>query len=189
MDKLFALLLTLPTPCRLDAAAFNPSKSQRQLLHRFANFVTEGGREGTSGWGPAPSTSSSAVPASAAPSQHPSTKADSLLSTAKSVTFNPSSRATIDEDEDDGEFKIPSSKKGKRKAGDQAEQTAAGRKASTAGQEHGGKAKSKSKGKGRSAPVDLSDMVHEGEWSMNEEGKFKHRFEVSEVRLASAAPS
>ncbi|ORY90158.1 arginine-tRNA-protein transferase [Leucosporidium creatinivorum] len=163
----------------LDAAAFNPSKSQRQLLHRFANFVTEGGREGTSGWGPPSSTSNATTPAPTPSSQHPSTKADSLLSTAKSVTFNPSSRATIDEDEDNAEFKVPSSKKGKRKAGDESEQSAAGRKAaSSAGQEHGYKAKGKSKGKGRAAPVDLSDMVHEGEWSRNGEDKpFKHRFE------------
>lgn len=159
---------------RLDAAAFTPSKSQRQLLSRFSHFVIDGGREGTPGWGPAPSTSS-APAGSSTTAAHP-TKSDSMLSAAKSVTFNPSSKVSISDDEANAEFKVPSAKKGKRKAGDVSERAAVEKQAS----ELGAKGKAKAKGKGRGAPIDLGDMVHEGEWSRNGDDKtFKHRFEVS----------
>ncbi|BGP12345.1 hypothetical protein JCM10213_006524 [Rhodosporidiobolus nylandii] len=39
----------------LDACAFKPSRSQRQILQRFNAFVRDGEREGQSGWGPAAS--------------------------------------------------------------------------------------------------------------------------------------
>ncbi|GAA6046515.1 hypothetical protein JCM3770_006187 [Rhodotorula araucariae] len=36
----------------LDTAAFKPSRSQRQVLQRFAAFLRDGDREGQPGWGP-----------------------------------------------------------------------------------------------------------------------------------------
>ncbi|GAA5997142.1 arginyltransferase [Rhodotorula paludigena] len=47
----------------LDASAFKPSRSQRQVLQRFAAFMRDGEREGQAGWGPAPSERSGAADA------------------------------------------------------------------------------------------------------------------------------
>ncbi|GAA6002619.1 hypothetical protein JCM10207_007596 [Rhodosporidiobolus poonsookiae] len=44
----------------LDAAAFQPSRSQRQVLQRFNAFVRDGEREGQPGWGPVASGSGTA---------------------------------------------------------------------------------------------------------------------------------
>ena len=110
-----------------------------------------------------------------------------MLSAAMSVTFNPSSKVAISDDEANAEFKVPhTNKKAKRKAG------AGDEKATIAGEkgvaELGFKAKAKAKGKGRSAPIDLGDMVHEGEWSRSGEDKvFRHRFEVRSFARDSSA--
>ncbi|GAA6018273.1 hypothetical protein JCM11491_005136 [Sporobolomyces phaffii] len=40
-----------------DSSKFKPSRSQRQVLQRFSNFVKEGGRQGEKGWGPSVATS------------------------------------------------------------------------------------------------------------------------------------
>ncbi|GAA5837085.1 hypothetical protein JCM9279_005581 [Rhodotorula babjevae] len=45
---------------QLDPHRFKPSRSQRQVLQRFAAFVRTGEREGQVGWGPSRSSSSSA---------------------------------------------------------------------------------------------------------------------------------
>ncbi|GAA6064208.1 hypothetical protein JCM10212_001621 [Sporobolomyces blumeae] len=44
-----------------DSSQFKPSRGQRQVLQRFANFMREGGRAGEKGWGPPSSTSTQAV--------------------------------------------------------------------------------------------------------------------------------
>jgi arginine-tRNA-protein transferase len=124
----------------------------------------------------------------------PTVKPDSLLTTAKSVTFNPSGQPSITDDEDNAEFRAPAGKKGKRKAiedGPGAGITE-GRKEKGTGEEMGkgggsNKAKVKAKGKGKAMPMSLSEMVHEGEWEKRDPEKpFKHRFEVSVRDLLSA---
>lgn len=47
--------------CRQDSSKFKPTRSQRQVLQRFSNYVRDGGREGEKGWGP-PSSSTTAKP-------------------------------------------------------------------------------------------------------------------------------
>ncbi|GAA5922830.1 arginyltransferase [Sporobolomyces koalae] len=42
-----------------DSSKFRPSRSQRQVLQRFSNFVKEGGRTGERGWGPAKTSADS----------------------------------------------------------------------------------------------------------------------------------
>ncbi|GAA5877358.1 hypothetical protein JCM16303_006255 [Sporobolomyces ruberrimus] len=57
-----------------DSSKFKPSRSQRQVLQRFANFVKEGGREGERGWGPPPSASTSMTNDNVDEQQKPSDK-------------------------------------------------------------------------------------------------------------------
>lgn len=52
-----------------DSSKFKPTRSQRQVLQRFANFVKHGGREGERGWGPPRSTSSTTPPLGASPTK------------------------------------------------------------------------------------------------------------------------
>ncbi|BGP44414.1 Arginyl-tRNA--protein transferase 1 [Rhodotorula kratochvilovae] len=47
----------------LDAAAFTPSRSQRQVLQRFAAYTCQGEREGHPGWGPPPAEGTAAASA------------------------------------------------------------------------------------------------------------------------------
>lgn len=107
-----------------------PSKSQKQLVHRFSAFVREGGREGAIGWGrlssePEPTIDQEEVfpismdPTISTPSESssnlgnlvprsPSTLKphDSLLSTAVAVTFSPSAQPTLEDDEDNQDFML-----------------------------------------------------------------------------------
>ncbi|KAI5477039.1 arginine-tRNA-protein transferase [Pseudohyphozyma bogoriensis] len=169
----------------LDAEAFSPSKSQRQLLHRFSTFMIDdsASREGTAGWG---SLADKPVPASKGPSENEEKKEkveekpkgvhDSLLSTAVSVNFSPKN-PVIEEDEDvaQGKGKGRGKSKGKGRASGLVES-----KMVVDGEGKvavGGVKKNKGKGK-NSKTVDLVDIVHEGDW-VNSDVKrpFKHRFE------------
>ncbi|GAA5985354.1 hypothetical protein JCM5350_005155 [Sporobolomyces pararoseus] len=47
-----------------DSSKFKPTRSQRQVLQRFSNFVKLGGRQGERGWGPSSNSTSPATPTS-----------------------------------------------------------------------------------------------------------------------------
>lgn len=145
----------------LEAALFSPSKSQRQTLHRFANFCIVGTREGTPGWGPATHSTAST-------SEH---KTDSLLSTATSVTFEPARQPVIDEQDED----VPMPTRRGKKAGRRTSVAAA------SGPHPGSPSlKGKGKGKGKAEHMTFEDMVHEGDWANSEPSQpFKHKFQAS----------
>ncbi|KDE06916.1 hypothetical protein MVLG_02804 [Microbotryum lychnidis-dioicae p1A1 Lamole] len=179
----------------LDAAAFVPAKSQRQVLNRFTAFVIDGDHEGKPGWGPVdPSTisnadpnldpSSSSVPPSptAVLSTSPPmnknvpTKADSLLTTANAVTFDPPIEPPTISDEDQ-DLRAPTRSKhdAQRKGKAKADATKAEPGPSD---ESRAKLAGPTKGGRRKAPTDLSEMVHQLEWAKSPVDKpFKHKFE------------
>jgi hypothetical protein len=99
-----------------------------------------------------------------------------MLSLAKSVTFNPAQPA-IAESEDAADF-LHSDVTSKK-----SHIYAAKRKGKTdpaAPPPLAAKSGTKAKGKGRAVPLDLVDLVHEGDWSRSDElDPFKHKFEVS----------
>ncbi|SCV67967.1 BQ2448_88 [Microbotryum intermedium] len=181
----------------LDAAAFVPGKSQRQVLNRFAALVIDGDHQGKLGWGPVdPSTtsnldpslntssSSASVPPAAMLSTSPptnknvATKADSLLTTAKSVMFNPPVEPPTIRDEDQEHpvptrSKLDANRKGKAQADEAMSDTV-----STEDRKATPKPSSPLKGGKRKAPTDLSEMVHQLEWANSPADKpFKHKFE------------
>ncbi|KAK4055081.1 Arginyl-tRNA--protein transferase 1 [Microbotryomycetes sp. JL201] len=151
----------------LEAPAFTPSKSQRQLLHRFANMCTRGARYGTPGWGDNFDELKNDGPSW-------ETKADSLLSMAKSVTFEPPKQARLDDlDENEGSnTKNPRLSRSKHRA-------KSGGSIANASQPPFGRAadSSKSKGKGRAPAMSLEEMVHEGEYDQADpQHQFLHQF-------------
>ncbi|KAK4052864.1 Arginyl-tRNA--protein transferase 1 [Microbotryomycetes sp. JL221] len=156
----------------LEAGAFSPSKSQRQLLHRFANMCTTGARYGTPGWGQ---------------SQHieldtfRDVKYDSLLSTAKSVTFNPSSAARLDDDEESRTTRHFARLSGSEaRKGDKlmvADGDSPANSAQLPRPRGTTEGKGKTKGKGKAPPMTLEEMVHEGEWDPSKSTqKLTHNF-------------
>lgn len=104
-----------------------------------------------------------------------------MLTTAKSVTFNPAKQPTIDQDEDASEF--TRSHGGHKRTGSTSKRNAVDMSVppvSAPGSAAGGGSKAKSKGKGRATPLDLGELVHGGDWDRCEDqDSLKHKFEVS----------
>lgn len=174
----------------LDATAFKPSKSQRQLLSRFNAFVEQGGRAGTPGWGPVADSDGdvamgqtagdqSAGPAETGPrgggAGNWSNKAqakDSLLSTAVAVNFNTTAHPKVDADPDNADFLPgPSSTRHRAPATKQAKASQA--PATTAPTP----TTNKGKGKASNQAPNLSELVHHAEWSNSPADQpFAHQF-------------
>jgi hypothetical protein len=166
----------------LETEKFAATKSQRQLLKRFSNFVVQGGREGTVGWGPVaiPSTLPPPPTLPADPTRSTTKSAltpDSMLSTAISVNFNPDTKPSIE----DEEFLPPNPKRGKKGKGKGMNLNTVPESDESGGVR--GKGKGKANGKG-AQPVDLVELVHESEWDRSPAAEpHKHRFEVSAMNV------
>ncbi len=175
----------------MDATAFKPSKSQRQLLSRFNAFVEQGGREGTEGWGPvvdrdgdvamdeaaAERAAGTAVGPVAGAGGKQSKRAqpkDSLLSSAVAVNFNTNANPKVDADPDNADF-LPSTSSA-RHTPRSTKPTAPNHAAVTASAT-AVPATNKGKGKASSQAPDLSGLVHHAEWNNSPaEQPYKHHF-------------